>query len=71
MEGNPPTEKIQEILQHLKDILHISEEEIQKRTKTHPAAFTIEQWKPHTIDLYPSGIMCKNLFLKDKKKGYY
>lgn len=35
---------------------------------THPKSPTIEDWRPHCEALFPDAVICKNLFLKDKKK---
>ncbi|XP_053731269.1 prolyl-tRNA synthetase associated domain-containing protein 1-like isoform X2 [Synchiropus splendidus] len=40
--------------------------EIQTRCVEHPAVFTVEEMMPHLQDV--SGVVAKNLFLKDKKK---
>lgn len=40
-----------------------------RRTKEHSAAYTIDEWRPIASSLFPTAFMCKNLFMKDKKKG--
>eukprot|EP01114_Cavostelium_apophysatum_P004623 TRINITY_DN14951_c0_g1_i1.p1 TRINITY_DN14951_c0_g1~~TRINITY_DN14951_c0_g1_i1.p1 ORF type:complete len:185 (-),score=26.97 TRINITY_DN14951_c0_g1_i1:5-559(-) len=47
--------------------LEVSQEQLRGRVQKHPPAHTIAEWLPFAKDF--DGIMCKNLFLKDKKKG--
>ncbi|XP_064622042.1 prolyl-tRNA synthetase associated domain-containing protein 1-like [Lineus longissimus] len=57
---------------HLKkeDLLaKFKEWEIESETVDHPEVFTVEAMMPYLERL--SGAMCKNLFLKDKKKRLY
>ncbi len=42
-----------------------------QRTKSHPPAHTVEEWRPHILSLgfSPQAMMCKNLFLNEKKNN--
>jgi Ala-tRNA(Pro) deacylase len=35
---------------------------------SHPPSGTIDEWRPHCVENAPGARICKNLFLKDKKK---
>ena len=43
--------------------------DIKYRNVDHPEVFTVEAMMPHLRDV--EGAICKNLFLKDKKKNFY
>jgi len=62
-------EKRKEMFNFVSKATGLSLEELSLRTKQHPAAHTIEEWQPFATSLFPDAKMCKNLFLKDKKKG--
>eukprot|EP01117_Protostelium_nocturnum_P001930 TRINITY_DN1257_c0_g1_i3.p1 TRINITY_DN1257_c0_g1~~TRINITY_DN1257_c0_g1_i3.p1 ORF type:complete len:184 (-),score=65.40 TRINITY_DN1257_c0_g1_i3:873-1424(-) len=39
------------------------------KTHSHPPAFTVDEWRSHADKLFPDAKMCKNLFMKEKKKN--
>eukprot|EP01126_Amoeba_proteus_P020732 TRINITY_DN2105_c0_g1_i1.p1 TRINITY_DN2105_c0_g1~~TRINITY_DN2105_c0_g1_i1.p1 ORF type:complete len:121 (-),score=21.84 TRINITY_DN2105_c0_g1_i1:442-804(-) len=57
------------LYQFLQDHLHWSQEWIDSKVKQHEEACTVEIWQPFCQALFPQAFICKNLFLKDKKKG--
>lgn len=53
---------------YLAKVLNVTESDLRGRTKSHPPAHTVEEWYPFASVSFPDGKLCKNLFLKDKKK---
>lgn len=67
---NGADSKRDELFQYMQEVLQIPAEILRnERTKTHPPVHTIEAWKPHAVVFGEGVFMCKNLFLRDKKKG--
>jgi hypothetical protein len=68
-----PDPKLEEnrnaLFAYLAKVLNVEESDLRGRTKSHPPAHTVEEWYPFASTSFPDGKLCKNLFLKDKKKG--
>ena len=62
-------ENREKLFQYLASTFNVDVTNLKDRTKSHPPAHTVEEWYPFASPAFPDGKLCKNLFLKDKKKG--
>ena len=71
-ENSPPTLGNDPVRSHLgkQDLFkYFEQNDIKYHNVDHPEVFTVEAMMPYLKDV--EGAICKNLFLKDKKKNFY
>mmetsp|Transcript_25786 Transcript_25786/g.36258 ORF Transcript_25786/g.36258 Transcript_25786/m.36258 type:complete len:186 (+) Transcript_25786:160-717(+) len=66
MSAEAPNE-VTSALNYIQKVLELTNENLSSRVKNHPAAHTIEEWRPFASS-FENCRMCKNLFLAPKKK---